>query len=305
MWSPQKKKNGHTNPYWEFMRAVRPGDFVFSFAFGKIAAVGLAKSRAYTCPKPDEFGKVGDVWDDFGWRVDVGFRELNNKISPQDFIQNIRPLLAPKYSPLTQYGHGKELYLTQISSQLGQLLARLIGPEALQLLNMVADAVEIDVDAEQGLAEWEDRIVKNVEDSMSLSETEKRTIVLARKGQGKFRERVLNIERECRLTGVRNPEHLIASHIKPWRVCESFEERVSGQNGFMMTPSIDHLFDRGHISFENNGELLISPTADTQSLNKMGVETNRVIRVGHFTEDQKTYLKFHRERVFLEAKVRH
>jgi hypothetical protein len=71
----------------------------------------------------------------------------------------------------------------------------------------------------------------------------------------------------------------------------------------MMTPSIDHLFDRGHISFENNGELLVSSTADTRSLSKMGVDTNRVIRVGKFTEDQKMFLQFHRERVFLEARV--
>lgn len=303
MWSPQRKANGHINPFYEFMRAVRPGDIVFSFAFAKIAAIGIARSRAYTCPKPDEFGKVGDAWSDFGWRVDVGFRELSNKVEPKAYIEHIRPLLAPKYAPLTQQGRGKELYLTRISPHLGKLLSSLIGAEAQQLLSMVADAAEIEIDADIGLTEWEDRIIEKIEDSRSLSDSEKRTSVLARRGQGRFRERVMNIECECRLTGVRNPEHLRASHIKPWRVCESFQERISGENGFMMTPSIDHLFDRGHISFENNGELLVSSTADTRSLNRMGVNTSRVIRVGQFTSEQKTFLEFHRERIFLEARV--
>ena len=58
MWSPQKKSDGTTNPFYEFMRAVQPGDIVFSFAAAKIAAIGIARSSAYPCPKPSEFGKV-------------------------------------------------------------------------------------------------------------------------------------------------------------------------------------------------------------------------------------------------------
>jgi len=49
---------------------------------------------------------------------------------------------------------------------------------------------------------------------------------------------------------VDRPEHLRASHCKPWCDCESNEERLNGENGLLLTPSIDHLFDRGFISFE-------------------------------------------------------
>ena len=66
----------------------------------------------------------------------------------------------------------------------------------------------------------------------------------------------------------------------------------------MLTPTIDHLFDRGFISFENNGELLISPVADLVSLDKMGVEVSKRINVGTFSEGQKDYLDFHRDDVF-------
>ena len=55
-----------------------------------------------------------------------------------------------------------------------------------------------------------------------------------------------------------NPVHLVASHCKPWRDATN-EERVDGENGLLLTPSIDHLFDRGFIGFEDNGRLIISP----------------------------------------------
>jgi putative restriction endonuclease len=58
-------------------------------------------------------------------------------------------------------------------------------------------------------------------------------------GQGKFRERVSMIERACRITQVNRPEHLIASHCKPWRDCESNDERLDGENGLLLTPTVE------------------------------------------------------------------
>ena len=45
-------------------------------------------------------------------------------------------------------------------------------------------------------------------------------------------------------TTAANPIHLIASHCKPWRDSTN-EKRLNGENGLLLTPSIDHLFDRG------------------------------------------------------------
>jgi transposase len=58
--------------------------------------------------------------------------------------------------------------------------------------------------------------------------------------------------------------HLRASHIRPWRDSDN-EARLDGENGLLLTPTIDHLFDRGFISFEDDGRLLISPVAHPQS----------------------------------------
>jgi hypothetical protein len=71
----------------------------------------------------------------------------------------------------------------------------------------------------------------------------------------------------------------------------------------LLTPTIDHLFDRGFISFEADGKLLVSPVAHGPSLERMGVAVGGRVNVGGFSEGQRGYLEFHRERVFLEARV--
>lgn len=100
------------------------------------------------------------------------------------------------------------------------------------------------------------------------------------------------------MTGVDNPAHLIASHCQPWRLASN-DERLNGENGLLLTPSIDHLFDRGFIGFEGNGDLIISPCADRSALQRMGVEISRPFNVGSFTEGQQHFLALHRENVLL------
>jgi hypothetical protein len=108
------------------------------------------------------------------------------------------------------------------------------------------------------------------------------------------------IENRCGITGVDNPIHLVASHCKPWRDSTN-EERLNGENGLLLTPSIDHLFDRGFIGFEDSGRLVISPVAHLPSLQRMGVETRGLLNVGGFTEGQRRCLNFHRNAVLLRA----
>jgi hypothetical protein len=69
-----------------------------------------------------------------------------------------------------------------------------------------------------------------------------------------------------------------------------------------LTPTTDHLFDRGFIGFEDSGVLIVSPIAQAPSLNRMGIATDRVINVGTFTEGQKQFLDYHRESVLLQAR---
>ncbi len=133
-----------------------------------------------------------------------------------------------------------------------------------------------------------------------LPPTDREAIIRARRGQGLFKQRVMTIEARCRITGVTNPVHLIASHFKPWRDATN-EERLDGENGLLLTPSIDHLFDRGFIGFEGNGTLIISPVAHHPSLERMGIRTTEALNVGTVTPGQRRFLEFHRDMVLLKA----
>jgi putative restriction endonuclease len=309
LWSPKRNANGGKNPFYEFMREVAPGDFVFSFEGTYIRAIGIAKSNAYESPKPSEFRNAGPNWSDIGWRVDVRFERLDNQIKPSDYMLQLSPVLSPRYSPLQANGRGNQgVYLTFVPPLMADLLISLIGQQAVKLqefFNTVTErnAAEILAATASGLVEWEEHLINEVKEDENLPETERETLILARRGQGTFKQNVMQIESQCRITKVDQIEHLRASHIKPWRDCEDRAERLTAGNGLLLTPSIDHLFDRGFISFEDNGSLLISPAAHQLSLQRMGIEVDRAVNVGKFNDEQKYFLGFHREEVFLEARI--
>jgi len=46
---------------------------------------------------------------------------------------------------------------------------------------------------------------------------------------------------------------------------------------------------------------MLNPTTHEESMNKMGINTGRVINVGSFAEPQREFLEFHRTNVFLKS----
>ncbi|MBU6435542.1 MAG: HNH endonuclease, partial [Nitrospirae bacterium] len=154
---------------------------------------------------------------------------------------------------------------------------------------------------EATLEEWEQRVERAIRDTPILQETEKQSLIQARRGQGIFRTNLQRIESQCRITKVNRPKHLIASHCKPWRDSTN-NERLDGENGLLLTPTIDHLFDKGFISFEANGRLIISPVAHRQSLIKMGIDVDHSVNVGAFSEGQRRFLDYHQENVLRMAR---
>jgi putative restriction endonuclease len=302
LWSPKRNSNGGRNPFYESMREVAPGDLIFSFVDTRIAAIGIARSYCWECPKPTEFGSTRQNWENIGWRVNASFASLLNKIRPKDHIEVLKTVLPPRYSPLQTNGNGiQSIYLTELSQSFAEVLSGLIGEEVRPFLagasvtavedGRIATGDDLDV--------WERKLEEQVEDDVSVTDTDREAIVRARVGQGLFKQRVLQIETSCRITGVDNLSHLVASHCKPWRDSTN-EERLNGENGLLLTPSVDHLFDRGFIGFEDAGDLIISPVAHRPSLQKMGVETERLVNVGKFTEGQRRFLEYHRTGVLLQ-----
>ena len=124
---------------------------------------------------------------------------------------------------------------------------------------------------------------------------ERLQLVKARRGQGVFRDNVLLVETFCRVTGLRVADHLRASHIKPWAKSDD-QEKIDGDNGLLLSPHVDHLFDRGWIRFEADGMMVPSQRLDPAVLASWRIEP--VWEKQPFNETQQMYLHYHEEFVF-------
>jgi hypothetical protein len=279
LWSPKKRADGAINVFYENMISVQPGDIVFSFAGTLIRAIGVAISTAYTSEKPKVFGSTGENWSKDGWRVDVEFTLVSNPIRPKDHMGLIGPLLPEKYSPLQQNGNGLQgVYLAALTEELGQVVLRLSGNPQINFPILDLGQLAFNEEEQELIAET------------ALRETVKASLIMARRGQGVFRNRVQLIEQQCRVTGVTSDKLLIASHIKPWKDSDN-QERLEGNNGLFLSPHVDKLFDGGLISFTPKGGMLVSPQLDSDVLPKWRIDPKK--NYGKFNSDQGFFLEYH------------
>tara|TARA_B100000035_G_scaffold257307_1_gene227407 strand:+ start:3687 stop:4439 length:753 start_codon:yes stop_codon:yes gene_type:complete len=132
--------------------------------------------------------------------------------------------------------------------------------------------------------------------------TETISIVKARKGQGPYRENLDNYwNRSCSVTGAPDSDEgtlLIASHIKPWASSNNLE-RLDVFNGLLLAPNLDKAFDKGYISFDEDGLILISGKFNSAS--SFGVTPSLCISKEKISPNHGKYLRYHRENIYKSA----
>ena len=286
LWSPKTKANGQRNYFYDTMVEASPGDVIFSFAKSHIQAIGVVKRRAIETPKPD-FQGAGANWNDTGWFLEVEFERLQSPYRPRDFKDQVAPLLPTKYSPLNPISCDglQGVYLTEIPTALADLFILLSKRDIFEVIlnledprdNEDADLIELEIHSKQ-----------------LEGDLEKIQLVKSRRGQGLFKANVRLYETECRVTHVRNIRHLRASHIKPWSHSQD-SEKLDGANGLLLAPHVDHLFDRGFISFSGDGDLLVSEKLNLNILTKWSIALPQ--NVGTFKKEQQKYLEYHQDAI--------
>ena len=113
----------------------------------------------------------------------------------------------------------------------------------------------------------------------------------SRVGQGFYRQELFRkFSGKCAVTGNDLEEILIASHIVPWRL-SSDEERLDPDNGILLSPLYDALFDKHIITFADDGTMEVSEQF-TERLSNLNIDKNLKIDV---SEGMKKYLRRHRE----------
>lgn len=135
-------------------------------------------------------------------------------------------------------------------------------------------------------------------DSSIPNRTERRGLVTSRVGQGNYRQKI--IEKwggKCPITNCSILTILISSHIVPWSKSNN-RERLDVENGILLSPLYDSLFDRHLISFNDEGELLVSHKLKESDIDELNIKIDSKIPVSNGMKD---YLKRHREIFYEES----
>jgi 5-methylcytosine-specific restriction protein A len=124
--------------------------------------------------------------------------------------------------------------------------------------------------------------------------TERKGLVTSRVGQGAYRKSIIHHwEYQCAVTNFDDTRILIASHIVPWKDSTD-QQRLDVENGILLSPTYDALFDKHLISFENNGKIILSDEISRDAFNNINVTGQEVLR--KITTGNKEYLEQHRVR---------
>ena len=134
--------------------------------------------------------------------------------------------------------------------------------------------------------------IENIIEDKTIAETEKSTYINTRIGQGKYRRELIGYWEACALTGFADTRFLVASHIKPWKV-SNHKQRLDFYNGLLLLPNLDKIFDLGFITFENNGNIIISNYLEETT--KLGVTQNMSVNLNNRHQE---YIEYHRDVVF-------
>ncbi len=108
--------------------------------------------------------------------------------------------------------------------------------------------------------------------------TEAERLVVQRIGQDVFRDALMDYwGGRCPLTGITEPALLRASHIVPWAECDD-ARRLNIHNGLLLSALWDAAFDRGLVSFADDGTVLVSSQLSDNARKALGIGSVPLLR---------------------------
>lgn len=131
-------------------------------------------------------------------------------------------------------------------------------------------------------------------DEKKLEGKERLSVAKFRVNQNVFRKELLRRYKKCCLCCVSNSDLLIASHIKPWNDAKP-HEKLDFDNGLLLCPNHDKLFDSGYITFNDYGTIIISDKLSSIDRLFTNVKEDMNISLSYKSLE---YMKYHRTNVF-------
>ena len=126
---------------------------------------------------------------------------------------------------------------------------------------------------------------------------EKEIIAKVRVLQSKYRKELLKLLRFCPITGIKDKRLLIVSHIKPWSLSTT-KEKLDVNNGLILSPLYDKLFDGGLITFTNKKEMYISSSLSKETVKMLNIKSGIYEKLPVIGREN--YLLYHNNYVFID-----
>lgn len=279
LWAPKntlnQKGQSIIDADWKAVPNVKKGDIIFCNYQGSLIHISVATKDAYESERPEN--RSFDQWKKDGYKIDIDLHTLSYPITNNDFKDEFIPMFNDKCVPklFAQNKSVSQKYMVKLPVAAGVFLLDLVGDEAFNIQDSMASNSARD--SNQTAPEGYDKEVT----------------AKARVGQGKFRQDVMALWSDtCAVTGLDIKMLLTASHILPWQLSNP-HQKVDKFNGLALSPNIDKLFDKGFISFDEKGDILIKNSLSTDALKAVGVDKKMAIK--NLTKEHLAYLKEHRE----------
>ncbi|WP_175911298.1 HNH endonuclease signature motif containing protein [Burkholderia sp. BCC1640] len=276
LWAPQHTitQSGKEQrlEHWDNVAAVKAGDLIFCCHSQRISHIARAVKDSYLAPRPPS--RSFSEWNASGHRVDVELTELKTPVFRDEVSGEFISRFDHRTSPplFTSAGTLKQIYMARLPQDAGTYL----------------------LESSQMIERFEEALVTDGGNGKKVSKTTRDAIVKARVGQGKFRTDLLKRwNNQCSLTGLANTDLLVASHIHAWSLSTN-DERIDPDNGLLLAPHIDRLFDKGLISFDQGGGLLIGPNLSERDQQLLGLDRYTSLR--SLTRGNRIFLARHRTR---------
>ena len=255
---------------WECYNKVDPGDIVYIYTDAPESAIRykcqvLDIDIPYSTIDDSEYGG-SPAGTPSNW---VEIELLESYPSPGITLQELREHgINPRYSMQGKF---------------------MLPPETLEFIEQRATE----------LIESEGPDVVEAKDLDEFSGEEREAIIKVRVNQSRYRKDLLKKYDRCALCGVANKGVLIASHIKPWSKSEP-QEKTDIDNGLILCPNHDSLLDKGLISFDRNGNIVISNVLSPGDRTFMNVNENMHIEL---TGRMVSYMAYHLKYLFKSGKL--
>jgi HNH endonuclease len=249
IYTPGKSLVAGEDPHHQLMFEPVPGDAVVHIkaagAKGKLIGLSTVAKKCRIIPYREK-GKIKNVYY-IKLRDDVHF-----EVPLQPFKDQFKEEIINHKDPRTKhYPFAKNLSL----AERGYLKRATSGLTSLFISTLAT--VPTLVDASYPLAD-DEMDIADIKSRNDIPETTKQALVAARLGQGGFRAALDKLwNGRCSIRGFSTRELLRASHIKKWSESTD-KERLDPNNGLLLSAHLDALFDKGLISFDQNGKMLVS-----------------------------------------------